>query len=272
MSEIAVPYPLGGSQIEKQRLLAQAVEYRGRAARLLDRIGIQPGGRAVDVGCGPIGILDLLSERVGPRGQVVGLEREPYFCGMAREEVAKRGLANVTIVQGDAFSSGLDERSFDLVHERLVLPHVPDRAGFVGEMLALLRPGGTIALEDIDWASWVCHPTHRSWDALKSAFTAVMQAIGGDSFVGRRHPELLRAAGVHDIQTSIDVAFLDPGNLRRTELASLIDSMRGRLLGMGSMSESDLNEHREALLAHLANPSTTVIDKLFVQSWGRKAA
>jgi SAM-dependent methyltransferase len=263
---------LGGSQIEKQRHLAQADGYRAQVTRLLDQIGVQPGWRTVDVGCGPIGILDLLSERVGSRGLVVGVEREPFFCEMALEEVSSRGLVNVEIVQGDAFSSGLDKQSFDLVHERLVLSHVPDRQGFVAEMLSLLRPGGTIVLEDIDWASWVCHPAHPSWDALKTAFLAAVRGSGGDSFVGRRHPQLLRAAGVEDIQTRIDVAFLRLGDLRRTELVSLIGSMRNKLLELDLMSEADLQEHREALLGHLADPSTTVIDKLFVQSWGRKSA
>jgi SAM-dependent methyltransferase len=272
MTGIAATYSLGGSQVEKQRLLAQAAGYRAQVAQLLDRIGVRPGSRAVDVGCGPIGILDLLSERVGPHGSVVGVEREPLFCEMAHEEISSRGLANVEIVQGDALRSGLERQSFDLVHERLVLPHVPDRERFVAEMLALLRPGGTIVLEDIDWASWVCHPRHPSWEALKETFLAALRSSGGDSFVGRRHPELLRAAGARDIQTRIDVGFLSLGDLRRTELVSLIGSMRSRVLGLGLMSDTDLDAHRDALLGHLANPSTTVIDKLFVQSWGRKSA
>ena len=48
----------------------------------------------MDVGCGPIGILNLLSQRVGPHGSVVGVEREPRFVEMARAEIAKRGLMN----------------------------------------------------------------------------------------------------------------------------------------------------------------------------------
>ncbi len=94
----SVRYPLGGTQIELQRLLAQAEVYEPESNWVLDQCGIQPGWRVVDVGCGPIGILNLLSHRVGPHGSVVGLEREPRFVEMARAEIAKRGLGGVRVV------------------------------------------------------------------------------------------------------------------------------------------------------------------------------
>ncbi len=139
-------YPLGGTSTERDRLLNQAEQYEPTANWLLDQIGVQPGWRAVDIGCGPIGILNLLSQRVGANGAVIGLEREQRFVEMARAEIAKRGLGNVTMVQGDALNTGLEKGSFDLVHERLVLINVSAREAFLTEMLSLLRPGGTVAL------------------------------------------------------------------------------------------------------------------------------
>ena len=129
-------YPLGGTQTERDRLLAQAVQYEPTANWLLDQIDIRPGWRAVDIGCGPIGILNLLSQRVGPRGVVIGLEREQRFVEMARAEIAKSGLGNVTMVQADGLNTGLEKDSFDLVHERLVLINVSAREAFLTEMLS----------------------------------------------------------------------------------------------------------------------------------------
>src|SRR5262245_41039114 len=108
-------YPLGGTSTERDRLLSQAKQYEPTANWLLDQVGVQEGWRAVDIGCGPIGILNLLSERVGPKGAVVGLEREQRFVEMARAEIARRGLGNVTMVQGDGLDTGLEKGSFDLV-------------------------------------------------------------------------------------------------------------------------------------------------------------
>jgi tRNA A58 N-methylase Trm61 len=90
MNEKSAAYPLGGSEVEKQRLLVQAKTYEPIANALLDQVGIKEGWRAVDIGCGPIGILDLLSPRVGATGKVVGVERESRFVAMAEQEIAKR--------------------------------------------------------------------------------------------------------------------------------------------------------------------------------------
>src|SRR5262249_32333849 len=154
---------------------------------------------------GPIGILDLLSERVGPEGEVVGLEREARFVEMARIEVAKRDLRNVKIVQADALHSGLERNSFDLVHERLVMVNLSARDILLSEMVALAGPGGTVILEDIDNVSWLCEPAHPSWNILLDTFHAVHKAGGGDGFIGRRLRNYLITAGLTNVQTNVHV-------------------------------------------------------------------
>lgn len=68
-------YILGAGDSELARLIAQAEIHRPDAEGLLDRVPIDVR-RALDVGCGPLGVLDLLSERVGIAGEVVGLDNE----------------------------------------------------------------------------------------------------------------------------------------------------------------------------------------------------
>ncbi|HEV2028060.1 MAG TPA: methyltransferase domain-containing protein [Candidatus Dormibacteraeota bacterium] len=263
-------YVLGGGEAELTRLRAQAAEYEASARWLLDALGIQPGARVLDVGCGPIGILGLLSERVGPRGKVVGLEREPRFAQMAKQEVERLGLTNVVIVEADALNSGLERESFDLVHERLVMVNVPEREPLLSEMLALTAPGGAIALEDIDNVSWLCHPEHASWTTLLDAFHTIHRAGGGDPFIGRRLPALLRSAGVLDVQAHVQAELPEPGQYRRTHLISLVQSLRPKLIGMRVMEAEEPDSHIAALTSHLADPNTLVIEKLLVQAWGRK--
>src|SRR5262249_53552385 len=164
MSSPTVPYVLGGTQTEQQRLTAQAEGLEEPARWMLDRIGLKPGLRVVDVGCGPIGIMNLLSERVGADGTVIGVEREPRFFDMARAEQRRLGLSNVKLVNADALKTGLDKNSYDFVHERLVLINIPLDAQqtVLKEMLSLLKPGGTIAIQEFDFVSFACDPTiHR---------------------------------------------------------------------------------------------------------------
>ena len=52
--------------------------------------------------------MNLLSERVGSSGTVVGVEREPRFVDMARAELSERGLSNVKVIHADALNTGLE--------------------------------------------------------------------------------------------------------------------------------------------------------------------
>ncbi|MCA1693846.1 MAG: methyltransferase domain-containing protein [Actinobacteria bacterium] len=269
-SERSAEYVLGGSEAERARLRSQAVEHEASARWLLDAAGVGRGSKVLDVGCGPIGILALLAEKVGPNGEVVGLERERRFVEMARAEATRLGLANVTIVEGDALAAGLERESFDFVHERLVLVNVPERRELVAEMVSLVAPGGVVALEDIDNVSWLCEPPHESWTRLLDAFHETFRAGGGDPFVGRRLPALLRDAGVADVRVQVHACLPEHGQYRRRHLLALLESIGTKVVASGLMDDAELDHHRRALIEHLDDPMTLVIDKLLIQSWGTK--
>jgi predicted methyltransferase len=88
-------YLLGTNPAERDRLSRTARDLERWSTHLLDRVGVEPGWQAIDVGCGPQGILGLLSERVGPDGRVVGLDVLPEHAAMARAWAAERRLSNV---------------------------------------------------------------------------------------------------------------------------------------------------------------------------------
>jgi SAM-dependent methyltransferase len=263
-------YIFGSTLGEQQRLIAQANELEHQARWLLDHVGIQQGWRVIDVGCGPMGILNLLSEQVGPRGEVVGLENVPRFAAMAKDEIARRGLANVKLVQADALSSGLQTNSYDFVHERLVMTNIPAPEKVLAEMTALVRPGGVVAVEEVDDASWLCEPAHSSWHTLVNAYHNAFRANGGNVFFGRRVPELLRSAGLIDVQCKVHVNTVSPRSYRREHLLSLLDSLHDKVVSLGILTEEELAAQKTCLAKHLDDPNTVVIDMLLVQAWGRK--
>jgi cyclopropane fatty-acyl-phospholipid synthase-like methyltransferase len=102
-----VIYALGSSSGESARLQRQADELAADSAALLDGVGLRPEQSAIDLGCGPRGILDMLAERVSPAGRVVGLDADPAHTAMAAEFAAGRGLSGVEIMTADARSTGL---------------------------------------------------------------------------------------------------------------------------------------------------------------------
>ena len=95
-------YALGSSPAERERLRRQSEELRALSTALLDRVGVERGWNAVDLGCGPSGIIDFLAERVGPEGHVTGMDVNPANVALAREFADELGLVNADIVEGDA--------------------------------------------------------------------------------------------------------------------------------------------------------------------------
>jgi ubiquinone/menaquinone biosynthesis C-methylase UbiE len=121
-------YLLGDSDAELAHLVFQAEVYAEEARQLLDCLPVAVGAAVVDVGCGVLGVLHLLRERVGPTGRVVGVDRDTRMVAAARVLAAERGLS-VEVIEDDATQLGLASDTFDLVHERTVLLNVsgPER-------------------------------------------------------------------------------------------------------------------------------------------------
>ena len=156
-------YVLGYRQAEQERLQQQAQQLAHESIWLFDQIPVARGARVVEIGCGPHGCLDLLSDRVGPAGYVVGVERSAEAVALARKLISQRNLGNVDVVEGDARSTGLPRASFDLATSRLVLVNVPQPEQIVAEATALVRPGGWVAFHEADYVSHVCDPPSGAW-------------------------------------------------------------------------------------------------------------
>jgi hypothetical protein len=160
-----------------------------------------------------------------------------------------------------------------MVHERLVLINLPTafQQELLAEMVSLLKPGGTIALQEFDSASYVCYPEHPSWNILLSLWNDSFHANGGNEFIGRSLGHLLRSAGVENIQMKVHVDVTQIGSYRRTQLLALFESVQDLVIASDRITEHELKRHMSAVSEHLADPRTTLIDKLIVQAWGQKA-
>ena len=264
-------YLLGRSEAEERRLTKQVEELEGEARWLLDQLDIQSGSRAIDLCCGPRGIVDLLSERVGPQGAVVGVERSEHFVASARKFVANRQLANVAILHGDATATGLPRASFDVVHSRLVLVNIPEPERIIEEMAALARPGGVVASYEADYMTHVCDPPSPAWNRLFEMYQTYAGANGIDLFVGRKTHRMLREAGIADVQVHPVIHVYPPGHNRRTIFWDFIQNVRGQLVGQRLVSRAELDQLMDELKRHLDDPGTLVVSHLFFQVWGRKA-
>lgn len=263
-------YPLDRRPEEFRRLRVQAEALAPETAVLLDRIRVRPGWRCLDLGCGVGGITDLLSERVGPAGRIVGLDIDPATLAAARAWAKERGLANVEFVQGDAADTKLPRESFDLVHIRYLFTTVGWRDDLLREACALLRPGGPLAVQEGDTEALRCYPPSEAWDRLKRVIIAVFQRAGADTSVGRRLFREVRRAGLEDVAFRPCLVGARSRDPLVDYLPETIRSVRRLILEQGLMSASELDEALEACRRHLADPDTISTSVLVFQVWGRK--
>jgi trans-aconitate methyltransferase len=263
-------YALGSNPDETARLRRQSDELHSQSAELLDRIGLRPGQSAIDLGCGPSGILDQLSAAVAPGGHVTGLDADQAHTAMARQYARELGLANVDVMTADARHTGLPSDSFDLVHARTVLVTIPEPEEVLAEMVRLARPGGWVASQEPDAEHALCYPPLPAWDRLREIFRASFGRSGADLLVGRRLPELYRQAGLEAIEVVVHAPVYPAGHSRRTLLPDLVRSLRPMILDLGVSDDQELTELDHAVRAHLADPRTLMMPHLLVAAWARK--
>jgi trans-aconitate methyltransferase len=265
-------YALGADAEESERLWRQSDELRPEAEALLARIGLRPGQAAIDLGCGPRGILDLLGPAVSPGGRVVGLDADPVHAAMAAQRAGSCGLGNVEVIRGDARDTGLPSDSFDLVHARTLLVTIPEPAEVLAEMVRLARPGGWVASQEPDVEYAICHPPLPAWDRLREIFKTSFTRSGADLRLGRWLPGMYRQAGLEGIQVKMHAGTYLAGHSRRTVIPDLVRSLRPVIAELGLASDAELAELDRAVRQHLEDPDTLMMPHLLVAVWGRKPA
>jgi ubiquinone/menaquinone biosynthesis C-methylase UbiE len=263
-------YSLGHSEGESQRLRRQADELASESIELIDRAGLRPGHSAIDLGCGPRGVIDLLADRVSPGGRVLGLDADAAMIAMASQFVADHGLDIVELICTDARDTGLPSDTFDLVHARTLLCNVPQPEQVLEEMVRLARPGACVAGLEPDTEYVVCYPPDPAFQRLCEIFTLVFTRNGADPHIGRRVTELYRQAGLQDVTVEVRAGVYPVGHSRRTIRADLVRAMRPQILSMGIADEQELDRLDTAARRHLNDPNTLVMPSLNFLAWGRK--
>jgi SAM-dependent methyltransferase len=261
-------YLLGSSDHERQRLLEQAQMFERDLGWLIGELGDLDIESAVDVGCGPRGILPALADIVGPSGSVIGIDADATMIAQAAEECASLGLSNVTCRTGEATELELTDSSVDLAHVRLVLVNVATPSAVISELVRVTRPGGLVIAQEYDLISWECEPCHPSFAALREAMITLWASRGFDGHIGRRLPRLFSEAGLVEVNASAHVGIDDRHFWNQRLLSDFARRFAPQLVGLGIVSDRELATHLDALADHLDRPDTIVIRPMLVQAWG----
>ncbi|HET8626145.1 MAG TPA: methyltransferase domain-containing protein [Thermomicrobiales bacterium] len=257
-------YLLAGQLSELERLQLQARVWEPDGSALLEHLGDGAGLRVVDVGCGGLGWLRILSRWVGPGGSVTGFDMDGKMLRAARTFVEEEGLGNVMLVRDDLFDSRLPPGSFDLVHARFEIGPLGRAAEQLAAYLRLVRPGGRIVLEDPDIGSWHFNPPAPAAERLIALVEAAFIAAGGDAQAGRRQAALLREAGLGP-EVRAAVHALPPGHPYLRLPLQFSVSLEPRLLAL--VSRAELEELRRVAEAEIAAPGRWGTTFTLIQTW-----
>jgi len=158
---------------------------------------LRPGLDLLDVGCGPGTITVDLAARVAP-GRVVGLDVSADPLTEARAAAERAGVA-VDFEVGDVYALEADDASFDVVHAHQVLQHLTDPVAALREMARVCRPGGIIAVRDVDYGGFLTYPADPGLDRWLEVYYGVARANQAEPDAGRRLLSWAHTAGLRDV-------------------------------------------------------------------------
>lgn len=143
----------------------------------LQRIGLKPGQRVLEIGPGPGRLTIPAAQRVLPGGEVVGIDIQP---GMVERLEARAKMANVTnlvAILGDATRPIVPEDSFDLAFLVTTLGEIPDRVAALTQCFRALKSGGILSISEM-----LPDPHYQSKTAVKRLAEGVgfrLQSVEG---------------------------------------------------------------------------------------------
>lgn len=238
MAEYVLDHHLAG---ERSRLALMSRLLDPMHRRQIESLGVGPGARALEVGCGNGSIAAWLAERVGPRGRAVAVDLDLSLVDVRAPRLELR--------QGDIVAGPIDPGGFDLVTARAVLHHVTDVEAAIRNLAASLAPAGSILLIEPDLLPVsVAEPPEVR--AFWNGWLAWSRAQGIDYYVGRTLAPRLAALSLEHVAGTAETAVYNGGSPWAAYWTQTVTELRGRLVDSGRLDGQLIDR----FLAHCADP------------------
>jgi SAM-dependent methyltransferase len=225
-------------ELERLRAIERVCDPASR--RRLLATGLTTGWTCLEVGPGAGSILRWLSEVVGPEGSVTGVDLSTKFLDTDQPP-------NITVLQADIRTVPLSKASFDLVHARYVLIHLPDSDVALSKMLAGLKPGGWLVLEEPDFSAsrGVTGDAEQLASVAKvnQAIKAMYEKLGMDHALGLTLPARLQRRGLQVRAVDDEAPLSAGGSGMATIMKMSAEQLREKYLATGVVTELDLGRY-----------------------------
>jgi SAM-dependent methyltransferase len=214
------------------------------------------------VGAGGGAVAFWLAEQVTPGGTVVATDLETDFL-----EAQASHHPGLEVLKHDVTAEDFPE-GFDIVHARWLVEWLPDKRQALARMVAALKPGGAILVEEPDFISIFGTAEPPS---LRRVMIAAMRHLESTCPVeveyGRRLFDDLRAVGLGEVTAEGRCPVVRGGSPPAADFLRLtIEKFRGPLLASNTVSEDAFEEATAAL----QDPTRSIVMPMTVAAWGRR--
>jgi ubiquinone/menaquinone biosynthesis C-methylase UbiE len=266
---VAGEYTIAGGLADARRLARQAQVMQDATAAFLTRAGLEAGTASLDVGCGDGQVTIVMARRAGPAGLAVGVDVDAGALAIGRAAAGRAGV-RAGFVRADAAQVGT-AGVFDLVYARLLLSHLIDPCAVLRAMRAAARPGGAVAVEDLNLGTLRGDPPTPALDDLQAVYGATVRFHGGDPTIGPRLRALLSGSGLAEVAEDTVENRMDTVE-EKLFLAELVRNMRAAILAAGVASADQVDDLATRVEAAARDPRTVFYQAHIHQVWGRRAA
>jgi ubiquinone/menaquinone biosynthesis C-methylase UbiE len=225
--------------------------------RRLQALGVGAGWRCLEIGAGAGSVCAWLASEVGKSGRVTATDLDTSFI----EPLAG---PNLSVLRHNVVADELPETAFDLIHARWVLMHIAQRDKVLPRLVAALKPGGWLVLEDPDdypTAATAPGPCARAWEATAQVF----EELGAQVRWARGLPTYLQQQGLDEIGAETAVQ-LFAGASPLAEFWQLTWLQLQERMLAAKLREQELAD----AMAQLADPKQWFYGAATVTAWGRK--
>jgi len=146
---------------------------------IIGYLGLAPGMKVLDAGCGPGRLTLPAAEVVGQQGKVLAMDIQDEMITRVREKVQIAGLQNVEYLQAGLGDGKLRRGYFDRALLVTVLGEIPDQLSALKEIYDALKPGGILSVTEVIFDP---HFQHRE----TVLFAADKAGFREKNFFGRR--------------------------------------------------------------------------------------
>jgi SAM-dependent methyltransferase len=246
---------------ETERLRTNEAIWDPGTFERFEALGVSEGWHCLEVGAGSGSAARRLAQLTGPSGRVAAADLET-----ARLE-GDREAGTFEVWEIDVREDDLPAASFDLVHARMLVQHLPDREAVIDRFIAALRPGGILFLEDTDSSTLFRSASGEDFlQDVRAAGYGLMREAGHDPRGGHVDHAIALGSGLQEVRAEGRVVVVRGGSEQARHYQLWLQFMAPQIIAEDLVSRERIAE----AVAQMGDPAHHWLSQVQISTTGRK--